>query len=297
MDRHERGFSVGVAALVLVAVSVSAQDRPLDHQTTEVWAAVSGVVTAPSGMFTSSYSPPLLLDGSFSSQGEQVVTFSGNHRIGFNGGINYFVTPVGIQLLADWMSVRLGGANQPYEYSLLYNSQLPPNGVLVPVKIAQTVPWPDSSGTLSSIALAFNGVIRLGRPDHINATLSGGPAVQRITGTIQPVAYTQFHLGGHSVLFQDNYELALSLEPTIVWGFDAGGDMNVPLGRHAAVVIGYRHFVTRHSDVDVAVSSVLNPDQIVFSQPLTDIATRLAPMPTRIDLSSSRLIIGIKLMR
>jgi hypothetical protein len=84
MGRHERGFSVAVAALVFVAVSVSAQDRTPDHQTTEVWAAVSGVVTTLSGIFTSSYSPPLLLDGSFSSHGEQVMTFSGNHRIGFN---------------------------------------------------------------------------------------------------------------------------------------------------------------------------------------------------------------------
>jgi hypothetical protein len=282
-----------------VTAGVAAQDRTAGASPViEGWAGISAVAAAPSGSLVSSYSPPLLLDGDFSSHGGQVLLFNGQRTIGFNGGVNLLIgSRFGIQVLADWASMKVGGANQPYEYSLMYNSLQPPNGVSTPVKISQTVDWPDSSGTLRMLIFAFNPMVRFGKTDRISVTLSAGPAFQRITGSIQPVAYTQFHLGGHSVLFQDDYQLALAVGPTHQWGFDAGGDVSLPLGHGAAVIIGYRYFGGPGAEVNLAIGSVVNANEIVFSQPLADIAARLEPTPAHVHISSSRVILAVKLMR
>jgi hypothetical protein len=47
----------------------------------------------------------------------------------------------------------------------------------------------------------------------------------------------------------------------------------------------------------VRVTSVINADQIVFEQTLAEIMQQLAPRPARVDLSGSRIIVGLKLMR
>jgi hypothetical protein len=49
--------------------------------------------------------------------------------------------------------------------------------------------------------------------------------------TLQPLAFTTYRLGGRSVLFEDDYLLAASLEPTNAVGFNAGGDVSFTVDR------------------------------------------------------------------
>jgi hypothetical protein len=142
--------------------------------------------------------------------------------------------------------------------------------------------------------LPWNSVARVGPADRLNATISGGLSYYRLSGTAQPLGYTTFRLGGHSVLFSDEYHLVISIEPTAVLGFNAGGEINVPLGRRGAVVIGYRYLGGPTKDVPVRVSSILNADQVANEETTANVEARLAPAPARVGVSGSRLLIGLK---
>ena len=118
----------------------------------------------------------------------------------------------------------------------------PPRPSRVELCGVKSTVWPNTSGSLTQAALAFNAVARIGRPDRLSVTISGGPTYYRLSGDVQPLGFTTFPLGGHSVLFQDDYRLALALEPSHALGWDAGGDFNAAVGRRAAIIMGYRYF-------------------------------------------------------
>jgi hypothetical protein len=262
----------------------------------EVWAGVSVSPTRPPVALVSSYSPPLLLDGDFTSQGTQTLTFAGSSAVGFEAGANVWLTPrAGIQLLVDRTTRAVSGVNSPYNVSLHYISRLPPNDEPVPVDIEQSSAWPDTAGSLTQLTLAVNGVLRVAQYGRASVRLSGGLSFYRLDGTVQPLGYTTYRLGGHSVLFEDDYRLAVSLDPSNIVGFNGGGDLDVGLFRGAAVVVGYRYFGGPTADLPVQVATILNPDQIIAPQTIADIAQRLAPPPARVSVACSRVIVGLKL--
>jgi hypothetical protein len=193
--------------------------RPTESPGLELWAGVSATPTGPSGVLTSSYSPPLLFDGAFTSAAAQTMTFDTVAAFGVTGGANLWLGErAGLQILADRVSHALTGTSTPYVFSLHYSSRLPPNDELQSVDVHQTIPWPNVTGSFSDLNVSVNGVVRAGRVDRVSATASGGLTFHRLTGTLQPLAFTAFRLGGHSVLFEDDYRLAMALGPTITSG-------------------------------------------------------------------------------
>lgn len=261
----------------------------------EVWGAVTGVMTGPAGSLTSTYSPPLLFDGDFTSRGGQTLIVETGAAVGLTGGVNVLPTGrVGIQILADRASFDVSGTNTAYTVALQYVSRPPPDNVPQIVNVDQSVAWPETSGSLTQIALAFNAVVRIGRADRLSATISGGPAFYRLTGTVQPLGFTTFRLGGHSVLFQDGARLALALEPAHAVGFDIGGELSLPAGRHTAFIAGYRYFGGPDADATVSPTTILNADEVSFEQSISDISSRLGPTPLRTSVSSSRLFFGVR---
>lgn len=131
----------------------------------------------------------------------------------------------------------------------------------------------------------------------MSATASGGLTIHRLTATLQPLAFTSFHLGSHSVLFEDDYHLMMALGPTISIGVNVGGDVNIALGSRAALMIGYRYFGGSRPRITAQPRDIVNADQVVFDQPLTDIAARLGATPVTVSLSHSRIMVGVKVMR
>jgi hypothetical protein len=225
------------------------------------------VATAPAGDLVSAFSPPLLFGTDFTSQGGQTLVMDAGGGMGFQGGVNVFVSPnVGLQVLVDRASADLSGANDPYSVALTYVSR-PPNSPPVVVSTTQFVPWPGTSGSVVQTSAALNGVVRAGRTNQVNATMSGGLALVRLSGTVAPVGFTAFRLGGHSVLFSDEYRVATTLGPLTSIGFDVGAELNVPLGRVAAVLVGYRYFATPSVDVTVTPAAIANADQVVNEMP------------------------------
>lgn len=296
---------------LLLAVSVSlvliAGSREAAAQTrsdaprirAEWWGAVSGSISGPTGTLVSSYSPPLLFDGDFTSGAEQTLTAkAGGLSVGFMAGMNVFPSrQVGLQVLFDRVSYNLSGTNGPYDINLHYVSRPPPNNEPQPVDLHQSLPWPDSSGTLTQMVVAVNVVVRMRRSDRISVEIAGGPAIYRFTGDLQPIAYTGFNLGGHSVLFENTYRLGGSFQPSYAIGFNAGASVDVAVGGHAAITLAYRYFGGSDVNVTANPTTMLNPEEIGIQQSIADIASRLSLGSMRTAPGSSRIIAGFKITR
>ena len=206
--RHSPRWSVPLIALAICAISrasfAQAASGPTEEPRVEFWGAVTAGQTGPSGSVVSSYSPPLLLDGSdYTSHASQTVTFDGQTHVGFEAGANlFFARHAGLQLLFDRQSPDLEGTNGPYDVTLNYISRPPPDNQTIPVTVNNSTPWPDTTGSITQSTFSVNGVVRVGTSSRIDATLSGGLSIQRLSGTVQPVGFTQYNLGGHSVLLK-----------------------------------------------------------------------------------------------
>lgn len=263
----------------------------------EVWVAASAALTGPGGSLVTSYSPPLLFDGDFTSSGGQTLAADAKFAIGVTGGINVFPSAhVGVQILIDRATCDVRGNNGAYTVALQYVSRQPPNDQTQIVNVQQSTAWPSTSGSLTELALGLNAVVRIGKP-AASVTVSGGPTFYRATGSLQPAGYTTFHLGGRSVLFEDAYRLAVSPAPAHALGLNAGIELNRSLGRHAAIVVGYRYFAAPETEVPVRPTAILNEEQVTFQQSLDDIGSRLGAAPMRVSLAGSRVVVGIKIVR
>ena len=261
----------------------------------ELWGGVSGVIAAPAGELASSYSPPLLFASDFTSHSTQTLTLEAGHAFGFEAGVNVFIAShLGLQILVNRASMDLTGTNGSYALDLTYVSRQPPDSRPQTFTIQQSNPWPDTTGALTQLTIGINPVARLGRPGKVNATVSGGLSYYRLHGTAEPLGYTAFRLGGHSVLFSDEYHLAFSLEPTNAVGFNAGGEVNFPLGSHAGIVVGYRYLGGPAANVPVRLTTMVNADQVINEETVANIAQRLVPGPARVNVSGSRLLFGVK---
>ena len=295
-----RGVARTIHALSIMAIasSAGAQSRATASSPFDVWIGISAAPTGSSGVLTSSYSPPLLFDGAFTSAAAQAITFGTDSAAGLTGGVNLWLSKrAGLQILADGVSRSLTGTSTPYTFSLQYASRLPPNDDVQIGDVHQTAQWPEVTGSFRDLNVSVNGVVRAGHANRVSVTASGGLTMHRLTGTLQPLAFTSFRLGGHSVLFEDDYRLMMALGPTITIGVNVGGDVNIAMGAHAALMVGYRYFGGPGPRIAAQPRDIVNADQVVFEQPLTDIAARLGATPVTVSLSHSRIIIGVKVMR
>jgi hypothetical protein len=296
-----------VAVLALILSLIACGARPAAAQPssggsttrTEWWAAVSGSATGPGGTLRSSYAPPLLFDGDFTSDASQTIsTKAGRLAVGFTAGMNVFASRhLGVQLAVDRTSFSMAGPSGAYDVTLRYVSRLPPNDQPQPVDIHQVTAWPDSTGSLTQVAVGLNAVVRMTPSDRIALEIAGGPALFRFTGDLQPIAYTAFHLGGHAVLFEDVYRLGASFEPAYALGFNAAVSVDVAIARHTAITFGYRYFGGPDVDVAVNPTTILNAGEIGIQQPIPDIRSQLSLKPIRVSIASSRLTAGFKIAR
>ena len=286
---------MAVVAFAALAPCANAQSGAPAAPRVEVWAGLDVVAPEQLGQIVSSYSPPLLFDGAYTSHGSQTVTLETSGHAGFEAGANFFFSPhAGIQVAFDRDSADLSGVNTPYDYSLHYISRPPPDSTPVPVDIHVSKPWPDTMGALTRTTLNANGVVRFGRPDRVSGTLSGGLSFHHVSGHAQPIAYSTFRLGGHSVLFGDEYKLDASFEPATAVGFNLGGDVSVGIGGGLALMAGYRFLGGPGIDMTVSAVSILNPDEVIVSQTPEEILKQLALPPTHLGMASSRFVVGLK---
>ena len=285
------GLSASVVLLCWAAPDARAQGR------IAVWGAVSGVTDAPSGTLVSSYEPPLLNGTLLQSRAGQSLTLNGNTGQGLQGGINLMASRhFGIQLLVDRATVDLSGTNGAYSVSLQYASIQPPDTVARVFTTTFVKPWPDTTGSLTQWTTCFNAFARTAVAGRVSASVSGGLSWNRLSGNAESLGYTEYRLGGHSVLFPEEMHLAFELEPTNRPGFNVGGDIDIGVARHAAIVAGYRYLGAKTTRMPVRLTAILNQDDLVFRPGLDDIAQRLRIPPALMRASGSRILVGLKII-
>lgn len=296
MKSNWRILLVLIGVLFVIGVDAYADDDPLPR--VEVWSGVSAIASEPSGTLQSVYSPPLLFDGAFVSHASQTIRAESGFGAGFVAGLNVFpFDHIGVQFLFDRVTTQLTGTNGDYSVSLDYVARLPPNDDLQPVSVRHTTKWPDTTGSITHTAIAVNAVVRFGKPSGITITASGGPAVYRVAGQLQPIAYTTFTLGGHSVLFEDDYRLAAEFDPTNVLVVNVGADVSATITRNIALVGGFRYFAAPDVDVSVRPNRVINGPEIGSAQPIGDIVPALHLPPMTMALDGTRIFVGVKVRR
>jgi len=285
-----------VVALTLWARTVVAQPSSA-RQPVELWGAISALGDAPTGRLTSTYAPPLLPAGDFSSRGGQTLTLDPHRALGFDAGVNIFPSRhIGLQIAASRTSADLAGTNGPYAFEFTYVSRQPPDSTPQTFTIQQSIPWPDTTGSISVVTASLNGIVCVGPADHVHATGSAGVSYGRISGTARALGYTTFRMGGRAVLFSDEYHLEVALGAASTVGFNAGGDINMPVHRRTAVLIGYRYFAAPSLEVPVRVSSILNAGEVANEEAVASVSARFPLDPVRLDVLGSRVLAGVKVV-
>jgi hypothetical protein len=298
-------LSIGILG---IAPGLSAQPVRVDNAPrVELWGSLSAAPSGPSGSLTSSYAPPTLLFPSPPSidTATQTLTFDSRTRAGFEVGANCFLSRhAGIQVFTDRLAMDVSGPSSRYERTLQYQqpTELGPFPPTRTVTIQQSFSLPDSSGALTQWVTGVNGVVRLGPTGRVSATLSGGLSYYRMNGRLQPLGYTIYGPGPtrNFALFslaQADYQLTLALEPATALGFNTGGDVSISLGNNLAVVVGYRYLGGPTTDVPTHAESAFSEIQ-QKTIPVTDLqGVTPAPPPARINVSGSRILVGLKWMR
>ncbi|MBI1875730.1 MAG: hypothetical protein HYS05_17830 [Acidobacteria bacterium] len=134
----------------------------------------------------------------------------------------------------------------------------PPDFVPRQFRYERQTAWPATQGSLRQLEIGLGGVGRWQSSRGFGATGYAGLGYLRLSGETQSLAYTSFHLGGHSVLFPEQYRLSATLTPSSTWGLNAGGELDIPVASSLSVVVGYRAFVGRAARLSVRLDSILN---------------------------------------
>ena len=287
--------------IVLLTAFICGSSSPAtaqsDQPRLELWGGISGGTLASKSTIVSNYSPPLLLDGDFTSRAGQTITAGTNWAAGFTAGVDLFPwRHAGVQVLVDRVRYEVAATSSSYDLTLEYTSVPPPANQPQPVTIDNARPWPDLTGSLTQLVLAVNAVARLGDPRRVAVAVAAGPTLMRISGTIEPLGYTTFHLGGHSVLFEDDYRVGASLATTASLGVNAGAELSVAAAPHVALIVAAR-YMGGGANVPLRIERVLNPADVTFTQSIHEVAAGMGSPSLHAELSGPRVFVGLKVMR
>lgn len=224
-----------------------------------------------------------------------MLRLDGANTVGVEGGGNLLPgRSLGVQVLVGYDRFDLGGRDDPYAMRLDYTSMQPPDYVPRQFTVQQSIAWPDTTGTVQQWTLAINGVARWTRGRRWAGTLSAGLAYFNVRGTARSLGYSEAFLGGHSVLFLDNYKMSFDLAPAGSVGFDAGGSVDLLLAGRLSLTADARYFTGADLAPAVIVRDIVNPDEVLRASASDQIQRNLHPPAPSLSLARMRVMIGVK---
>lgn len=245
------------------------------------------------GVYTTAYTPPFRFVTYTGSAG-QALTLDTGRVAGFAVAAAYFPhSRLGVQVIVNRLESDLAGENTPYGVSVQYVALYPPDYMPREVLYERDTAWPDTVGSMSNLSISANAAVRL-VDGPVGVQVSGGPSIFRTRGSMQRLGYTELWLGGHSVLFLSEPEVALAIEPKTTLGFNAGGEVAVSMSRLVALAIDARYFYAPTSSSDVRVTRILNLDELIDADSIDVIQTQMDLQPVEFDASFFRLAMGVK---
>lgn len=287
-------------SLVLTAIAVAwpsalrAQPPATSWARIEFWAAAGPASWTTEGRLVSDYAPETALFVGDARATQTLVLDAETGRV-FDAGINVFPwRHLGVQTFASYASADFAGANGPYELRLSYISRPPPSYDPTPVTFTRSFVWPDTLGDLKQWSLGV-GLVARARAGRLGASIAGGLAMHRVTGTAEQLGLTVFHLGGHSTLFYDDFRLRVALGPTTMAGAYVGGDVDVEVAPHVALMAGARACFGAEHDVRVATEALVAREGGFEPPAVSEIDTSLGPPTAQISPAGFRAFAGVKI--
>ena len=288
-------FTVVLLLLPLTSRTAGAQPPPPPLGQIELSGGFTVVAPGVDTALTTAYTPPFHNAIATASSAGQTLQVAGENGNGLEfGGAVFFTRSVGIQVLFGVDSFDVGGVNGPHSAHLEYISRMPPDYAPHPMVVDRDEEWPDTAGELKQRTLSFNAVGRgrLGRV--VLGEVSGGLSYFRMEGPISPLGYAAFTLGGHSTLSYELSDLEVEVGPASSWGFNAGGGIDVELGRVVALTADFRYFWGGAITAPVTVSRVLNEGEVIMQDPLETIQETLQPPAVDLRPTRVRFLAGLK---
>ena len=269
----------------LVATRASAQPAaPAAGPASRVEIQVAGLwsPSTSGGTVQSTYSPPLV-NGTGTGSASQTLNVDASTAWGVEAVLRLFATrALGLEAGIGRTWSVLSGTGNRYRTELEYVSLQPPDYRPQVFRISDDRAWPDTRGNRRVTTLVVGPVWRLEDPAHRTAVhLSGGVSLQRFEGAVRSLAYTEYHLGGHSTLFGSQHRV--EAEPTPEWfvGPYVAADVGTRLSGRVGVVAGARlHAGHGLLDGRVRASRLVNPDEDVFVPTMDTVRTALEPGAT-----------------
>lgn len=297
MKRHTRLHLIVLAfpAGALGAGVAAAQPQPSPHPVSplEVWGVFHATFGADAGQLSSSYVPQVGSALDAEGRASQVLSLDPATGRGVEFGVNLFpARSVGMQAFVSYAGADVGGINSPYEIDVRYTSRPPPDNMPTPVQVRRSLAWPDTTGRLRQWTLGVGPAVRW-RRSPATFVASGGLAWARVSGEAEPLGFTTFWLGGHSVLFSEDVRLRASLGPATSVGGYLGAALGVDLARHLALTASVRLLLVGEVDVAARIDAIVDATGGLTSPEPGDIDRIVAPGPARLTPQRLSVAIGI----
>jgi hypothetical protein len=257
----------------------------------------SGIATAPGNTNYESRYEPLLPNVEHTSLATQTLSIDPRPAPLFWGGVDWLPSPhSGFAARVEYRRLPVSGLNTPYDVSLTYTSRPPPSGEPTALTFEQSLDWPETDGELRQLTVSVGVIAHAGRPQGAGVRFFGGMGFTNVRGTLAPLGYTSFLLGGHSVLFEDHAQVTADLESTTKIGLSLGAELHAPLGGRAAFAAGIRYFLPQTMEVPVVPTGLVEGAPV----PLREISAAelqrvLDPAPLTIRPTTFDVVAGLKI--
>ena len=287
-----------VAAAGLAALFVAAPGRaaePTAQPSSSSWRIFVGpslLVPSFATTYTSTYSPPFLYV-EHTSTATQTLPLDAGKGPGLWLGVERDLgAHVGLQLSGHYGAVDLSGVAGQYDLTMRYTSRQPPQYQPIEVTVQRSEAQPAAEGRLKTLAVALDLVAWADLGSRGRLGLSVGPAWLHAKGRAQSLVYTEYHMGGHSTTFPQDYLVSFEF-PADALGLDVGGFVDVDLGRHAGLRLDAGYCWAPEKDAEVTLRDFTNPDEIVWTIEISQVHNGLAPAPVPLDPSFFRASIAV----
>jgi hypothetical protein len=289
-----------VAAGFLALLAAASSARPEEPaaragEPAPAWRVVVGPsITLPAfdTTYVSSYSPPFQYVPHTSAATQTLPLDAGKGPGVWLGVERTLARHVGLQLSAHYGEAGLSGVPGQYDLRMQYTSRPPPFYEPVEVDVKRSEVQPAADGRLKTLAVALDLVAWADVGSRGRVGFSAGPAWLHAKGSAQSLVYTEYHMGGHSTAFDQDYRVSFEF-PASALGLDLGGFGELDLGRHVGLRLDVRYCWAPEKDATVSVREIVNPEEIVWTVDLADIQGGLAPAPVPLELSFFRAALAL----
>lgn len=277
-------LALSVAIILLPgAGTAQAQLSPNPPSRVEVWGGWAFAFPTSDGLLESNYEPLLLNGGSaIASATTQTLNVGTDSGGGIHAGVNLFVTGLlGIQVAFTRSSADVSGSAGEYTDFIRYVSLPPPDYKPVENSYKSTSPAAPASGRLVYQSLALGGVLRWRAAEgRVGGTFAGGITFDRHSGEVENVIYTQFILGGHSVLFPVHHRVVMELtgDRSDVAPYVAA-DFHVTISPRVAILVGVRGTLAPEVTLTSRPVRLVDPDEAPWAAAIADVQTVMGDQP------------------